>query len=81
MTILQCEQQLRRSTRRTVYRTDRHESVNLDLHNHHGLHARRREENRTEFNCMATRSGKSEVDVTNDRTLRSVYCRHIEANY
>jgi len=35
---------------RAVYRTDHHASVNLVYHSHHGR-PRRREENRTEFNC------------------------------
>jgi len=35
---------------RAVYRTDRHTPVNLVYHSQHGR-PRRREENRTEFNC------------------------------
>jgi len=35
---------------RAVYRTDRHASVNLVYHSQHGR-PRRREQNRTEFNC------------------------------
>ena len=35
---------------RAVYRTVRHASVNLVYHSQHGR-PRRREENRTEFNC------------------------------
>jgi len=36
------------------------------------------EEKRTQFNCI--RIGKSEVEVTNNRRLRSRYCT-IEADY
>jgi len=36
----------------------------------HMVSVRRREENRTEFICI--RSGESEVEVTNNRRLRSI---------
>jgi len=63
---------------RAVYRTDGDASVNLVYHSLQHGRPRRREENRTEFNCTQR---KSEAEVTNNRRLRSTCCTCIEANY
>jgi len=61
---------------RAVYRTDRHLSVNLCLSQPGAwtTTTKRRERN------LFVRSGKSEAEVTNNRTLRSTYCT-IEVSY
>ena len=73
--LLECEQQLRRSTVQFTAQTATHQWV-LFITNSMDDHD---EKKRTEHNLIVRR-GKPEAEVTNNRRLFSMYCT-IEANY